>query len=55
VARKGDGWLSRGMGGYVGGRMANLVVRPLATGALWVRIQKSLQDHKTGDICAREW
>jgi hypothetical protein len=39
VARKGDGWLSRGMGGYVGGRMANLVVRPLATGALWVRIQ----------------
>jgi hypothetical protein len=31
VARKGDGWLSRGMGGYVGGRMANLVVRPLAS------------------------
>ncbi len=35
---------SGGMGGQVvGGRVARLVVRPLATTALWVRIQTSLK------------
>jgi hypothetical protein len=31
---KGDGWLKGGMGGQVGGWVANLVARQLATAAL---------------------
>jgi hypothetical protein len=34
VAKLGDGWLNWGMGGYVGGWVAKLLARLLATAAL---------------------
>jgi hypothetical protein len=39
MAKKGNRWLSRGMGGLVGGWVAKLVARQLVTATLWVRIR----------------
>jgi hypothetical protein len=62
VAQQGDGWLSREMGGWIGGWVAQqrdgwlsteagrwvakLVARLLATAVPWIRIQTSLKNTK---------
>ncbi len=55
MAKEGDGWLSREMGGLIGRWVAKLEARLLvATAALWVRFQTSLKNTKWATK-AKEW